>query len=43
MEIPTEKLLESLKPLSKDYDQNSLKEIGGGGQGTVFKVKCRSD
>ncbi len=43
MDIPTEKLLESLKPLSKDYDQNSLDEIGQGNQGQVFKVKCRSD
>ncbi len=43
MEIPTEILLKSINPLNKDYDQNTLEEIGGGGQGTIFKVKCITD
>jgi hypothetical protein len=43
MEIPTEELLKSLNPLNKDYYHNSLKKIGDGGQGTIFKVKCRND
>ena len=43
MEIPTEILLESLKPLKDDYYKNSLEKIGAGGQGDIFKVKCKTD
>ena len=42
--IKTEELLTNLRPANNDYDEKTMLPINlEGGQGKVYKVKCKLD